>query len=47
MIGAAGISGRARRQKRSRLHCAIDPLFGFMSDLDAALASGWMPSGTS
>ena len=23
------------------------PLFGFMSDLDAALASGWMPSGTS
>ena len=26
MIGAAGISGRARRQKRSRLHCAIDPI---------------------
>lgn len=23
------------------------PHFGFMSDLDAALASGWMPSGTS
>jgi protein-glucosylgalactosylhydroxylysine glucosidase len=47
MIDAAGISGRARRQKRSTLHCAIDPSFGSISYLDTVLASGWTTSGTS